>query len=974
MDVSATVSSSPTSIVAFLRHRAQTPQPHKDSILFTLDTRGKDPLPPQTHEKLYHRVLGIASHLRQRLQSGTLRPTSRVALLYRTADFTEYFASLLACFLVSLVAVPIVTTSLDVSTELSELEFVLENCGIEMCLTTDANIRVLTKLYASVGKQRGTLIVSGAGATGTGVGIAVGGAGIPKLEWIKTNEIGSFTVSKRSARSANGVSEDPAWVKEALTVDATETVAYIEFVKNARGEYKGVEVHHGMVLAQCQKHVGLLFAGFLGVFSGCRTCVFPEAIVTTPKLWSASIGKYKVTTFVTDPASAHILIAANSKPSLSASLHNELSSLARFVINADAMPISMPELLSNVFLPNGIAGPHVVGSLTTLNEFGGLIISMDVGFSQSSSTMSSHAVRVTEIHNRKFEPVLNHDPADPRIIKIRDSGFIVQQDDETDALVAQSGIGEIWVSSQHIPRRFCMLPKLTETALRAHPIVFTSTSDTSISGFNLVQIDQTNTNEGPSNQKSLVASYIGLNYIRTGLYGFFIKVMGSQNAQKSASANPTQQQIAVAAAMSQPKLFILGSAADIILQRKAVLPASLAPAQAKGYDSWVKPSEMPPTAIQNDPRADINFHFSGHLVQTIVQQIGDVSCIACFDIQLRGEFLPVVLIETTREDYDQVVMQTRDWTIASGFQTEFASFDTRRIIQVTHNSVGEISKQTLHRLAPLDIDACRTLFLQGSLYMLHLYLGGDPIIFGGLIEGNGPISSMLDDPSNTTKTATPTPAASQIVGSMKDVPIYDDKHPTDLRTFTSLVDLLTWRVETTPDAPAFTQLDLRAREIKTVPFAKLSMKIHALAIYLLTKRRIIAGDHVLLICSHGIEFHIAVWACLYAGIICIPIHPPDANRLKEDIPLLVKLVEMFSVREILVTTAVEEDFRSRSVRDAIASACAKAALQNLASSNSKIDLKDAATSSAFPPLCNISKVPKTGKKMSREDVTYQPRR
>jgi len=57
----------------------------------------------------------------------------------------------------------------------------------------------------------------------------------------------------------------------------------------------------------------------------------------------------------------------------------------------------------------------------------------------------------------------------------------------------------------------------------------------------------------------------------------------------------------------------------------------------------------------------------------------------------------------------------------------------------------------------------------------------------------------------------------------------------------------------------------------------------ALARNLLNSSAINVGDRVLLVFFPGLQFTITLLACLKAGIISVPVFPPDPRRLKKDL-------------------------------------------------------------------------------------------
>ncbi|EGF82981.1 hypothetical protein BATDEDRAFT_15251 [Batrachochytrium dendrobatidis JAM81] len=850
-----------------LQHRAHHAVGAHALALTMLDPAGKDSV-SISFDKLYLKALRVAEVLHRKLYSSSLTgqfdDVAPVALLYKRSDWIDFLIAMFGCMLVGVVAVPIVTSSVNNAEELAELEFILESSKIEMCLTTDTNVRVLTKLYS----QRG--------------------GAIPRLEWLKTNELGAYS-AQRDTESI----EDPTWLLK-LTDTTSDRIAYIEYVKNSYGEYKGVAVHHGMIMAQCsavkiaydlqfsdvigvclepRQHVGLLFSGFANIYAGCASVLFSESAICTYGLWPKCITKKKVSLFVTDMGWTYELIASNKSAKPTTETLSNMSALKKYIINSETLLPGIAAAISSTLQPFGFPGPGVVASLFTLNEFGGSIVSMD---NITQASFMEHTLRLSSIRSHRFEFLYNQSGAEvPDSIRVCDSGVVMPQgsvaiiDDETDTLALNGCIGEIWISGPHIPKTLQNLPKLTEHVLQGRPMLFASPNDVFPESLGVKPIKSSQSNE-------------------------------------------------------------LNRTVDIPRMPVHPLASTKPPLQTKDDNSKMSSSQK-----------EYSFHLASQLGNTVALYVPGVIATVFFDILLHGEFLPVVLVETHREDVDMIGPHI--------YQILSEMYDLH-VFCVSVCYPGSLPRMYADTHTGSGFQTSRKLFHSGSLNPLFVYFNGSPRVYGHILQSPIPVSHQLTNTESNTL---------QIVGAMKDAPILDDRFKKDLRSFKSVLELLMWRTEITPENMAFTAVDMRGRETKIVTFAKLSTKIHALAKHLVTKANLSSGDHVLLICTHTLEYHIAVWACLYAGIVCIPIHPPDPTRLKEDIPVLLRLVDEFKVKQVLVNGPVEQDFKSKAIRTLIRTM--------------RGPMINSSQYSIFPDICNVSKASKTNKHMSINDTAYQPR-
>ncbi len=113
----------------------------------------------------------------------------------------------------------------------------------------------------------------------------------------------------------------------------------------------------------------------------------------------------------------------------------------------------------------------------------------------------------------------------------------------------------------------------------------------------------------------------------------------------------------------------------------------------------------------------------------------------------------------------------------------------------------------------------------------------------------------------------------------------------DLTEFPTICHLLIWRSELFPDIKAMACLDHKGKESDSLTYRKLSSRIANLALHLVQKKQIRPGDYVIVLQSHGIDFIVSLYACMYAGIIPIPVSPPDSGRLFEDLTILTEIAQ-----------------------------------------------------------------------------------
>jgi acyl-CoA synthetase (AMP-forming)/AMP-acid ligase II/acyl carrier protein len=107
-------------------------------------------------------------------------------------------------------------------------------------------------------------------------------------------------------------------------------------------------------------------------------------------------------------------------------------------------------------------------------------------------------------------------------------------------------------------------------------------------------------------------------------------------------------------------------------------------------------------------------------------------------------------------------------------------------------------------------------------------------------------------------------------------PIADRDPAARLRRSGSIVDILRWRAEHEPDRLAYTFLEDGDEVSASLTYADLDRRARVLAGYLLERGG--AGERALLLFPPGLDFLVALFGCLYAGVVAVPLYPPKTNR------------------------------------------------------------------------------------------------
>ncbi|MDQ3021354.1 MAG: SDR family NAD(P)-dependent oxidoreductase [Bacteroidota bacterium] len=122
----------------------------------------------------------------------------------------------------------------------------------------------------------------------------------------------------------------------------------------------------------------------------------------------------------------------------------------------------------------------------------------------------------------------------------------------------------------------------------------------------------------------------------------------------------------------------------------------------------------------------------------------------------------------------------------------------------------------------------------------------------------------------------------------------------------TLVELSRWRADNQPDKLAFMFLEEGEREAGASTYSKLDIRAKAIASKLQSNN--LSGERALLIYESGPDYLDSFFACLYSGLISVPLHPPGKNKSLSRISAIAK----DSGAKVILTT---EEIKSELEKD-----------------------------------------------------------
>jgi acyl-CoA synthetase (AMP-forming)/AMP-acid ligase II len=123
-------------------------------------------------------------------------------------------------------------------------------------------------------------------------------------------------------------------------------------------------------------------------------------------------------------------------------------------------------------------------------------------------------------------------------------------------------------------------------------------------------------------------------------------------------------------------------------------------------------------------------------------------------------------------------------------------------------------------------------------------------------------------------------------------------------TGSSLVDILRGRADAQPSRRAFTLLEDGETETRHLDFAGLDRQARAIAATL--QQYAAPGERALLLYPFGLDYIAAFFGALYAGVVAVPVYPPDPARPHRTLPRLQAIARDSQATLVLTTGPIRE--------------------------------------------------------------------
>ncbi|OAA58635.1 AMP-binding domain protein [Niveomyces insectorum RCEF 264] len=924
-------------IAAVLRHRGRTTS--KMPAYWVLDSRGKE-IASITWEKLASRAEKVAQVIRDK---SSLYRGDRVALVYRDSEIIEFAIALLGCFVAGVVAVPI-----NELNDYQKLNLILTSTQAHLALTTENNLKTFQR------------------------DITTHKLNWPKgVEWWKTNEFGSFHPKKKDDVPPLSV-PDLAYIEfsRAPTGDLRGVVlshrtimhqlaclsaivstvpsnrpadTFNSSLRDKNGRLIGGGASSEILLSYLdpRQGIGMILAVLFAVYGGHTVVWLEHKTTDVPGLYAHLISKYKATLMAADYTGLKRAVYNYQQDPMTTrnykkGMEPNFQAVKLCLIDTLTVDAEFHEVLADRWL-RPLRNPRareVVAPMLCLPEHGGMVISirdwlggeermgcplkLDLGDGSESDDDGGGGGGGggsgggaggggggggdSKKDSAEAGALSSEATAPP------ETGFGTLLGGGTTGKTeqhAKNELSEVLLDSEALKTNEVVVLAVGEEARKRQ----NEAGTVRVGAFGYPIPDATLAVVDPENCLLSSPHTIGEIWVDSpSLSGGFwalpkhTEQIFHARPYKFDPGDPTPTAIepeflrtGLLGTIIEGKIFVLGLYEDRIRQRV----------------EWVE---------HDSELVEYRYFFVQHIVFTILRTIPKIFDCSAFDVFVNEEHLPIVLLETTAASTAPATAGGPPRQLDTALLDSLAERCMDVLMQVHRlrvycvmitapNALPRVLKNGRREIGNM---LCRREFDLGNLACVHVKFGVEHAVLN-LPFGVDPMGGIWSRVASDSRAHILAGADSQYSGIDRREVVIDDKTSTPLNNFSSITDLIQWRVARQPEELSYCTIDGRGKEGKGITWKKFDTRVAAVAIYLKNKVRLRAGDHAVLMYTHSDDFVFAVHACLNLGVIVLPMAPMDQNRLSEDVPAFLHLVADFRVKAVLVNQDVDHLLKMKTV-------------------------------------------------------------
>lgn len=892
------------SLAMILRKRATMYE--RQPVVLVLDEKGRE-TKPLTWDKLYFKAEKIAKQIKSK---AALYPGDRVCLIYQNFEVADFMVALFGCFLSGTVAVP-----LNSSTPVKDLVTMMEGTQTHLCLMSDSVFKHFEK------KQK----MEKQSFWPKGMNI-----------W-KTTDMGTYKPSRKDGNPPLKITD----------------LAYIDYTKSTSGEWKGVVISHRTIINQmrmvstilstspdiqtpvvrptnkqsrvrnsmlstldCRGSIGMITSILYSVFSGNLLVWLHPKTAEIPGLYANMISTYRISILLSDyDILKTIAYNYQSFPQSTRTFSKkkvDLSSVSWCLIDSPTVDCEFNDVLSDRwFKPLGHPNSRsIISPILSLPEHGGTIISMrdwyghedrlgctfqenkinrtvdDDGFDDEEDDddefeFEDNADKLSEVFIDKASLTTNsvvviHDSSlknlslDPTVnskyVRVGAFGFPVPDatlalvNPETKVLSGVMEVGEIWVDSHCISGGYWGLPEQTQDVFQAECEDF--------------------------------QGVLSIRFVRTGLLGF------TYNG----------------------KVYVLGLYEDRINQRITWFDQ---------YNELKKEKEEFNNNENKTNNIDLSqpmtnkfiyrYHFSSHLGKTLQKYLPDVKASAFFNLIANKEYLVFSVVEIdlkTDDDLNSRKNKLKFYSLCQEIFKLLEKYHNLKPFNILITRKGSLSRSLTSGRFEIANSLTKRKFIEGRLPCL--YTEFNPYKGTGVLYHNEDYEGGVWSPySSSIRQELLNYANFQNSGLDWREFTFDIRTEVNLNEFKTPYDLLKFRANKQTDELAFAQIEgpIIKENKQLTTWKKFENSVFSTCSYILEKKLMKSGYHVILLYPLCEDLLISLQACWMAGFIPIvlPTFSKDLKSLDEDIESFINIVKKFKIQGIFVNNETEQSIKNKPV-------------------------------------------------------------
>ncbi|CAJ2510075.1 Uu.00g059750.m01.CDS01 [Anthostomella pinea] len=896
-------------IAAVLRHRGRTTA--KLPAYWVLDSKGKE-IASITWDKLAARAEKVAQVIRDK---SSLYRGDRVALIYRDSEIIDFVIALLGCFIAGVVAVPI-----NDMQDYAKLNLILTSTQAHLALTTDNNLKSFQR---DITTQK---------------------LNWPKgVEWWKTNEFGSYHPKR----------------KDDVPPLSVPDLAYIEFSRAPTGDVRGVVLSHRTIMHQMaclsavvsavprhgpgdtfsralrdkngrliggsasseillsyldpRQGIGMILGVLLNVYSGHTTVWVENKAVNSPGLYAHLITKYKATLMIADYPGLRTaafnyqqdpMTTRNFKKGMEPNFqHVKLCLIDTLTVDSEFHEVLADRWLRPLRNPRA---REVVAPMLCLPEHGGMVISVRdwLGGEERMGCPLKLDFDAEEGSETDKEDEKEEEKATPTngFGSLLGGGTTTKKERD-----ASNDLSEVLLDREALKTNEVVVVAIGEEAIKKAK---NEPGTVRVGAFGYPIPDATLAVVDPETGLLASPQSVGEIWVDSpSLSGGFwalpkhTEQIFHARPYKFEPGDPTPTSVepeflrtGLLGTVIEGKLFVLGLYEDRIRQKV----------------EWVE---------HGHEIAEHRYFFVQHIVVSILRNLNkQVFDGSAFDVFVNDEHLPIVVLESTTASTAPATSGAPPRQLDTALLDSLSERCMEVLMQEHHlrvycvmitapNSLPRVTKNGRREIGNM---LCRREFDLGNLPCVHVKFGVEHAVLN-LPIGVDPMGGIWSHMASESRADILGPTDKQYSGIDRREVVIDDRTSTPLNNFSSITDLIQWRVARQPEELAYCTIDGRGKEGKGVTWKKFDTKVAAVALYLRNKAKIRPRDHVMLMYTHSEDFIFAVHACINLGAVVIPTSPMDERRLNEDVPAFLHLINDYGIKAVLVNNEVDHLLKTKSV-------------------------------------------------------------